>query len=174
MPRKKRRVRITKRQKKMVKLIEKGASITDAGRAAQYNTRQAASNAYKRIKLRFHPALEAAGYDVDKECTAIYAKLKEKMECKETIWAQCNGIFLDSKEVIPHAEQRAAANDCARFLGVFGNGHEDTDHIPAGQVTVNVAIADRRGAELLMGIITKMSAPSERAVVDDPRDEDPR
>ena len=133
----------TEKMKKLAQGVRKGLSLTAAGKQAGYANRQAASRAFKVIKLRFHPALEAAGYDVDKEITKIYRKLRSKMDCKETIWAQSGGVFIDHKEVIPHAEQRAAANDCARFLGIIGNGHDDKngdEGVRIPNVVVQVAI----------------------------------
>lgn len=134
----------TQKMKKLAAGVAKGLSITAAGKQAGYANRKAASRAFKVIKLRFHPALEAAGYDVDKEVTEIYTKIKEKMECKETIWGQSNGFFLDHKEVVPHDIQLRAANDAARFLGAIGNGHDDGEP-PApedrpGQISITLEL----------------------------------
>ena len=132
---------LTDRHRKLACNIRKGMTIKDAGLAAGFATKQAAHQAYKIIKLRFHPALEAAGYNIDQEVTEIYAKLKEKRECKETVFFQNAGIVMETREIIPHAEQRAAANDCARFLGIIGNGHDPKDddsglRVPHVSVTV--------------------------------------
>jgi hypothetical protein len=134
-------VRPTKQMKKLMKLVSSGMTIKDAGIAAGYGKPQSSHRAYKLIKLRFHPALEAAGFDVDQELIEIYSKLKEKMECRETIWGQSGGIFMDKKTVIPHDIQLRAANDAGRFLGVIGNGHDPADRaedvrVPAVSVTV--------------------------------------
>jgi hypothetical protein len=127
MPRKPR----TLKMKKLAAGVAKGLSITEAGRLAGYSKRQAASRAYKTIRLRFHPALEAAGYDVDKELTTAYAKLKEKMECTETIFFHFRGVVIDERVVIPHDIQRKAANVCLRFL--IGSGRDDSEPPPLGE-----------------------------------------
>jgi hypothetical protein len=157
MPRKnkKRTVRINKRQKKLAKLIAQGLTTTDAGKRAGYRTRQAASNAHKRIKLRFYPALEAAGYNVDKEVTTIYSKIREKMECKETVFFQNEGRVVEMRDVIPHKIQLRAAVELARLLGAVGSDHDDEPNpvgLRPGHISVKVALPPGVDPGVLMAI----------------------
>jgi len=144
----------TLKMKKLAAGVAKGLSLTEAGKLAGYSNRQAASRAYKTIKLRFHPALEAAGYDVDKELTTAYAKLREKMECTETIFFHFRGVVMDERVVIPHDIQRKAANDCLRLL--IGSGRDDSEPPPPGErpghIRVTVILPRGEDARTLVAI----------------------
>lgn len=168
---------LRKRQKQLARNIRKGMTIKDAGLAAGFATKQSAHNAYKRIKLRFHPALEAAGYNVDREVTEIYAKIKEKMECREVIWGQSNGIFMDSKTVIPHDIQLRAANDAGRFLGVIGNGHDNGDPdpgVPIPHVSVSVVLNRTGDSNRTLEVRPTDTADHQQPVLDVESHKDPR
>lgn len=163
--------------KKLLEGVKKGLTIKDAGLAAGYSHKQSAHSAFKLIKLRFHPALEAAGYNLDQELTEIYAKLKEKRECRETVFFQSNGIVMETREIIPHAEQRAAANDCARFLGIIGNGHDAKDddaglRVPHVSVTVVVDQSEDSRSIVVPG--SARAAAREQPVLDVESDQDAR
>lgn len=162
-------LRPTKKMKKLAKAVAKGLPMGQAGKIAGYSNVQAASRAFKTIKLRFHPALEAAGYDVDSELTELYARLKEKTNCTETIWAQSNGIFMDKKEVIPHGEQRAAINDCLRVLGVIGNGHDDGEPPPVGlrpgHISIQVVLPPGTDARAYLELQSQRAANPEQPVL---------
>jgi hypothetical protein len=167
----------SEKMKKLAQGVRKGLSIKDAGKAAGYQTKQAASRAFKTIKLRFHPALEAAGYNLDHEVTKIYRKLREKMECRETIFFQNGGVVMDQRVVIPHAEQRAAANDCARFLGIIGNGHDDKDRdegIRVPHVSVQVAIVGAGDSNRTLEVRPAHPADHQQPVLDVESHEDDR
>lgn len=115
----------TKQQKKLAEGISEGLSITDAGKIAGYADRHSAARAYRTIKIRFHPALEAKGYAVHKVITDIVDKMHEKLEAKETKFFHYQGAVIETREVAAHDTQLRAANDLARFFGITNNGHED-------------------------------------------------
>lgn len=154
--------------KKLAAGVAKGLSLTAAGKLAGYSNRQAASRAYKTIKLRFHPALEAAGYDVDKELTTAYAKLREKMDCTETIFFHFRGVVMDERVVIPHDIQRKAANDCLRFL--IGSGRDDSEPSPLGErppyISVTVVIPRGEDAKALLALNTGSATDRQQPVLD--------
>lgn len=169
---------LRKRQKQLARNIRKGMTIKDAGLAAGFATKQSAHNAYKRIKLRFHPALEAAGYNVDQEVTEIYAKIKEKMECREVIWGQSNGIFMDSKTVIPHDIQLRAANDAGRFIGAIGNGHDNGEPPPVGarpgHISLTLELPAGTDTKALVAISSGSPVRDEQPVLDVEQNQNPR
>ena len=175
MPRKK-VTRTTKRQKKLVEGISKGLTISDAGRLAGYADAPSAHRAYKTIRLRWYPCLEAAGYNVNSVLQKIFEKIYEKMECKETVLGWHQGICMQKVEVIPHAEQRAAANDLARFIGAIGNGHDHGEPVPVGMrpghITIQVALPPGVDPKVLMAISAERPANNEQPVLDVRQDED--
>lgn len=168
----------TEKMTKLAREVRKGKTLTAAGKAAGYTTRQAASSAFKTIKLRFHDALLAKGYDVDNELTELYAKLKEKTTCTETVFFQSNGIVMETREVIPHGEQRAAANDCLRLIGAIGNGHDDHEPVPVGlrpgHISIQVVLPAGVDPRVLVGISAGSAVRDEQPILDVSKNENAR
>lgn len=159
MPKKRNGTRpLTKRQKELAEGVAQGLTIKDAGRQAGYPSKQSAHRAFQVIKLRFHPALEAKGYNVDQVLTEIFEKLREKMEAKETVFFTHQGVVMETREVIPHATQLTAARDMSRFLGINGNGHGDgvTGFERDAGPTINLVFPDPHSAALFAESISRI------------------
>lgn len=177
-PRKKRKKRVTKKQKKLVDGLTKGLSLTDAGKVAGFSNIQAASRAFKLIKLRFHPALEAAGYSVDKELSEIYGLLKSKMYAKEQVFFQNQGVVTETRIVDPHDLQRRAANDCARLIGATSREQDEpernTNYDSPAQVSVTLVITDPRDTAAIMELSRSGPANNKQLTVDAAVDQNAR
>ena len=159
---------LTKRQKKLAEGVARGLTIKDAGARAGYPSKQSAHRAFQVIKLRFHPALEAKGYNVDQVLTEIFEKIREKMEAKETVFFNHQGIVMETREIIPHDTQLNAAREMSRFLGIIGNGHDDGVSgaaRPAGP-TVNLVFTDPRTAALFAENLSRVGRYSGRPALD--------
>jgi len=160
------RPELTPREVMFLKSFAKSGNMTTAAMASgspEDNARQCGWAMMRRIKTKFGEIL--IHHEVTPD-SIIDKVLLPGLEATKIEHFASNGIVMETREVVDHEQRGKFADRIFKLTGLVGNGHEDTDHVPAGQVTVNVAIADREGAELLMGIITKMSANRERPVLD--------
>jgi hypothetical protein len=114
--RKKGLARLTVQQLKLLEGLNAGLTITEAGRQAGYAQRQNSFTAYKNLKIRFHPALERAGYDADKILTRTAEKQFSKLEAKETKFFPHMGMVGEVREVEAHSIQLEAARDIQSWL----------------------------------------------------------
>ena len=112
----KRNQRLTTQQRALIKGLNQGLTIADAGRKAGYSARQASHTAYKSLRLRFHDVLERANLSVDQILTETIQKQRGKLEAKETKFFAHMGIVGESRDVEAHDIQLQAARDLQRIL----------------------------------------------------------
>jgi len=68
--------RLDARRRRLLTGINRGMTISEAGKHAGYVHRQAAHRAFRSIQLWIPQALEGAGYSVDKVLTELFEKLR--------------------------------------------------------------------------------------------------
>lgn len=180
-PRKKvkKRNAIKPRQRKLIKAIQKGATITEAGHAAGYSHPNAASRAYKTIRLRFHSALEEAGLDVGKELVENYNFFRTKRDtAAETKFFADKGVVIEQREVIAHDIQLRAGAEINRILAATGerNDEREEDHDGRGprHISLTMVVNQLGDAKVFMEQRPGSSADHKQLVLDVEPDEDSR
>jgi hypothetical protein len=143
----KRNQRLTTQQRALIKGLNQGLTIADAGRKAGYSARQASHTAYKSLRLRFHDVLERANLSVDQILTETIQKQRSKLEAKETKFFAHMGIVGESRDVEAHDIQLQAARDLQRILIV--EDHKDATPLEGmGGITINITLdRERRGSQ---------------------------
>jgi hypothetical protein len=106
----------TVRQGVLASAVAGGMSIADAGILAGYQHRQNADEAYRSIRTKMIEDLAQYGVTT----AAIAAKIREKMDAKETKFFQSNGLITDAIDVEAHGIQLQATEMAADILGLRG------------------------------------------------------
>jgi len=169
----------TKRQKKLVEaILTKGRSFSEAAKEAGYANRHSAHEAFTALKLRFHPALEAAGYDLNQIVTDNFSRMLALRDAKIVKHFAHQGIVMETKEVEDNATRRLAIRDTNEFLGIVGSGRpadedRDTGYVGPAQVSVTLVIADPGRAKTIVELSPDRPTDHQQPFVDEPMDQDP-
>ena len=164
MARKRNSASTNEKRTKLIKELAKGKNVAEAGRAAGYSAPQAAHRALSRMRIYLPEILARLDLSVEK----VLMKFKDQLEAKETKFFTHEGIVVDSREVVAHDIQHLAADKLAKIYGLYPhNGHDnDSGDDRPGSVTINLVVPDAGRAELIMGLLAKLSANRERPVLD--------
>lgn len=166
------------KQKKLLKYLNQGKSIAEAGRLAGYEHRQSSHIAYKNLSLRFHPALERAGLSADNLLTKAIQVQESLLEAKKVTHYPHQGVVIDSREDYDNNVRLAASIAIQRFLGAVGNGHHEesanTAQTDAGAITVNLGFLGPDAEERILNAVRELRARSNpgQPVLDVERHED--
>jgi len=123
----------TVRQRKYVKGLVEGKSMTQAARDAGYSE-TTALNAKEKIESKpavqnlFVQLMETAGITDEK----LAQRLAEGLDAEETKFFQKDGIVMDSRDVIAYGERRAHLEIALKLKG----------HLTDKAVNVNISIAE--------------------------------
>jgi len=108
--------KLTLKQKKLVEALPTVNSISEAGAAAGYSDRTAASRALKTIGERAPEVLERLGLNIEH---VVNNCLRPLLEAKETKFFANQGVVLDTREVEALDIRLRAVDLWARLMGAY-------------------------------------------------------
>lgn len=130
---------LTPQQRKLLKGLAKGMTITDAALEAGYSEKyagQVGSQALESIRRRMPEILDKHGLTDD---ALVEKYLKPALEAHETKFAQKDGIFTDEKDVIAWNPRLTALDMAFNLRGSYAPKKQDSDG-PSGITEVKVTI----------------------------------
>ena len=129
---------LTPQQRKLLKGLAKGMTITDAALAAGYSDKyagQVGSQALEAIRRKMPEILDKYGLSDD---ALVEKYLKPALEANETKFAQKDGLFTDEREVTAWGPRLTALDMAFNLRGSYAPKE------PAGQTNVQVVVMSGR------------------------------
>ena len=130
------KAKLTDQQRKLIKNLVKGMSITDAAKKAGYSEKyagQVGSQALENIRLKMPEVLEKAGL-TDERLVEDY--LKPALQATETKFAQFEGRFTDEREVLAWGPRLTALDLAFNLKGSYAPKPQQNNTAVAIQVVV--------------------------------------
>lgn len=168
---------ITVRQRKLANGITKGLTIKEAGTRAGYASPDSARGAYKTLRLRFHPELERAGFNLTGILRDNFQRLLKMREAKKTELVTHQGVVMEKVELEDNATRLRAINDVNRYIGAANPEPDDPERNTAyagpAQVSITLVLPDADSAKAVVAITANRPADHQQSGVDAVLDQDP-
>jgi phage terminase small subunit len=132
--------KLNPQRNKLLKEIAKGKSVPEAAKVAGYSYPQAANTAMRQMRSELVAALEKRGWGPDQ---FVEKYLVPMLGAKKTLYAQCEGIFTDSRDVEDNGSRISAGEQYLKVVGGFAP--LNIEH--SGAVVHFLTPAEKRDAE---------------------------
>lgn len=167
----------TDRQRKLANGITKGLTIKEAGTRAGYASDASSRQAYKILRLRFHPLLEKSGFNLTHILRDNFKRLLSMREAKKTELVTHQGIVMDKVQMADNAIRLRAINDVNRYIGAANPEPDDPERNTAyagpAQVSITLVLPDADSAKAVVAITANRPADHQQSGVDAVLDQDP-
>jgi len=160
---------MNEKRAKLLTGLSKGMNLAEAGRTAGYTTRQAANNAFNRMKSGASKSLERVGLPIDK----VLRNLKELTVAKKTERITHQGIVMSTYEDPDNAIRLEANKTALRIHDAFPRPETYETPTETTGVSFDLVITDPEVAkEFVARLAEHRARRGEQLVMDEAYDED--